>query len=406
MEITLIGAGGQGDEARLWFLDRYAEAYPFVTVGEVDPALCPGFVSSYYEGKLSDNSVLVRGPKGSRAIPAEDFYTIGTSPATGRRIETGFDGEGLINGAIDYVALGHTPLFYRLCANGEASLSESFLEAIKKNNLEIRDLNPLTVEEIPSEAAGLLIAGPAQDYPQETVDKICSYLEGGGRALLLTNFSLDPMPGLEAILSDYGLTRLEGVLLEGDGSCFVSFPYCILPSLTYLDFTAQSYGRYLLVPMAQAILEKDSHRSSLSYTPFLMTSSQSYNKADVQNMTTSEKEEGDQEGPFCIGTLVTEDIDGDQRADTQLICISSAYFLDADYNETVSGANAALFGEILRYLGEGESQMAAVPAKTLLPQSLVLSDEEANLWTVLVVFVLPLAVLLAGVVVWLKRRSR
>ena len=406
VELYYICEGGEEDDTLERLLGRYEEESPFISVTEVDPVLYPGFVSRYSDKKLSDNSVIVVQGERSRVVAAEDLYTIGTSPVTGRYMETGFDGEGLLTSAIDYVAGGSTPVLYRTQANGENPLPAAFSEAAARSNIEIRTLNLLS-EEIPQDAAGLILNAPSKDYSGEEADKICAYLEKGGNALILSNYSMEPMPNLDRILADYGMQRLDGIILEGDPSRYVSYQYCLLPFVGYHEITQDMQdGVYLLTPMAQGILPTDKYRGSIEQIQLLTTSTASYNKADVQNMTTAEKESGDTDGPFTVGMLAEEDIDSDGQPDTEVVYYSTGYLLDEDYNRSVSGTNAELFADTISFLCRTAQAAAMVPIKSMQVDYLMLTDRDANFWTVVCVFLFPLCFIAAGTVIWYRRRKR
>ncbi len=405
VKIFLISEGGQEDPMVTRLLDRYQDQSVRVEVKKIDPVLYPGFVAGYTEERLSNNSIIVEAEGKSRIIHAKDLYSIGTSAMTGRKIETGFDGEGLVTGAITYVASDQRPVMYMPDANGEIQLPEKFLDEADKNNIELRSLNLLVQEHVPEDADALLILAPATDYSEETAGKILSFLEAGGKALIYSNYSLQPMPVLDRILADYGLAREEGIVLEGDTSSFISYPYCLVPAVMYTEATADVYrDYYVLMPMAQAIRVRDSYRNTIFMQPLLMSSKMSYNKADVQNMTTSEQEEGDKSGPFILGMEVQEDIDGNGQNDTEILYYSTGYLLDKDYDQTVSGGNARLFGNALRILAGTVESQVSIPDKSMQAPVLTLTDRAANIWTVLCVFVLPGLFMITGTVIWAVRR--
>ena len=158
--------------------------------------------------------------------------------------------------------------------------------------------------------------------------------------------------------------------------------------------------------MSQGIVTTDSHRDSITYQPLLTTSDASYNKEDVENMTTSEKEKGDESGPFTVGMLIQEDIDNDGEADTEIIYYSSGYLLESNYNQAVSGNNAKLLGGTVNYLCNGEEATSAVQTKSLQVEYLTLTDRAANIWTVICVFTVPILFIIAGLAVWASRRKR
>lgn len=224
--------------------------------------------------------------------------------------------------------------------------------------------------------------------------------------MITSNYSIYEMPNFDSVLSNYGLSRKEGVLFEGDSGHFMSYPYCLIPDMEYNQITQKLYTTgFVLMPMSQAIEQADTYRGSISMYPLLQSTSASYNKADVVHMTTSVKESGDEDGPFTIGMLVEEDTDTDGDVDTRVAYYSTGYLLDKDYNESVSGSNAELAASTVNYLCNNAAVSSAVPVKNLQVQYLTMSAFSANFWSVITVFVLPLIFIAAGFIVWFRRRK-
>ena len=405
VEIYYICENGEEDDTTLKLLHRYADASSHVYMEQIDPALYPGFTSQYTDEAVKNGSIIVACGETSKVIDGDGLYTDTYNSSTGKLVHAAYDGEGQVTSAIDYVTNKNVPVLYVLNGNGEGTLDEAFLEAIAKNNIEVKNLNLLS-EDVPEDAAGLLINAPQNDYSPDQAEKIINYLEGGGSALITSNYSIYSMPNFDSILSNYGLVRKEGVLFEGDSGHFMSYPYCLIPNMEYTRITEKLYNSgFVLMPMCQAIEQTDTYRNSISMYPLLQSTNSSYNKADVVHMTTSVKENGDEDGPFTIGMLVEEDTNTDDEVDTRIVYYSTGYLLDADYNTSVSGSNAELVASTVNYLCNNAAVSSAVPVKNLQVQYLTMSSFSANFWTVVTVFVLPLLFIVIGFVIWMKRRK-
>ena len=405
--LDYICEAGEEDDNMIRLLERYEDASSLIHVQKIDPAVYPGYVTQYSESRVASNSVIVRSEKRHQVIYAENLYSVGTSQMTGRAIETAFRAEGLLTSAIGYVVSTEDRILYMLNANGEAALGDAFLDAVEKNNIEVKMLNLIAEEAVPEDADAVLLNASATDYSEEVTGKILNYLEQGGKAVLLWNYALEKRPNLDKILVNYGLERVDGIILEGDSSCYMTYPYCVLPSVNYTDMTSGVYeNAYLLMPMCQGIEETSERRDSITLQLLLTTSDASYSKVDVQNMTTAEKEKEDIDGPFTIGIQALEDVDQDGENDTRLVCFSTGYLLDADYNASVSGSNARLFGDVVNSLCSDGKSSAVVSARNLMVQYLTIDSFSANFWTVICVFLIPAGVVLCGLRIWLIRRKR
>lgn len=407
-DVTLyyICEGGEEDDTVAKLLERYDDSSDRVTVEQIDPALYPGFTKQYSEEALDNNSVIAVCGDVNRIIKSESMYATAYSYQTSGYVSSGFDGEGMVTSAIDYVTSDKRPILYVLNGNGEGELGTAFVDAVTKNNVEIQPLNLLSAESVPEDAAAILINAPAKDYTEAQADAVIEYLEKGGKALIYSNFVLEEMPNFDSILSNYGVERVEGFIVEGDSNSYITYQYCILPTMYYSEITADVYeNTFVLAPMSQGIRAKDTFRNSISMQTLLATTASSYSKVDAVNMTTAEKEEGDIAGPFNVGMLIQEDVNNDDAVDTEVVYFSSGYLLDSDYNQNVSGGNAQLFGSTVTYLCAGEETSLAVSMKSLQVPYLTMTSFTANFWTIICVFVLPLAFILAGAVKWLKRRK-
>ena len=406
-DVTLyyICENGEEDDTTVKLLHRYADASSHVTMQQIDPALYPGFTSQYTDDTVENGSIIVVSGETNKIVSVNDLYADTYNASTGKSVHVAYDGEGLVTSAIDYVTNKNIPVLYVLNGNGEAALDDTFLAAIDKNNVEVKSLNLLS-EDIPADAAALLINAPEKDYSEEQAQKIITYLENGGSAMIASNYSIYQMPNFDSILQNYGLSRKEGVVFEGDSSHFMTYPYCLIPDMQYNQITQKLYNNsYLLLPMSQAIVPLGTYRDSISMYPLLQTSTSSYNKADVVHMTTSVKEAGDEDGPFTIGMLVEEDTNTDDEVDTRIVYYSTGYLLDKDYNSSVSGSNAELVGSTVNYLCNNADASSAVPVKNLQVQYLTMTSFAANTWTVICVFILPLIFIVIGGVIWFRRRK-
>ena len=120
--------------------------------------------------------------------------------------------------------------------------------------------------------------------------------------------------------SNYGVTTGDGVIMEGDtGHYIMQRPYYIVPTIDSSDITSdiKSNNRYVLAPISQPVKTLSDYRDTLQISSLLSTSDEAYIKTDVQNMTTYEKEDSDEEGSFQVGVSVTEQVDDDNT--TQLV---------------------------------------------------------------------------------------
>ncbi len=100
----------------------------------------------------------------------------------------------------------------------------SLKEALEKNNYKTRTISLLEKAEVPKDCTVLVVAGPRHDYVEPAVNAIKTYVEGGGRALLM----LDPPvklgreetsenPALTKLIESWGVTLNKDLVLDTSG---------------------------------------------------------------------------------------------------------------------------------------------------------------------------------------------
>ena len=395
--IYWIVQSGQEDAVIENLLAKYDSLSDHLHVEKKNPDVYPTFAQQYTEETVANNSLVVVSGEKYRYVPYSDIYVTQGSQFS-YSYSTSFDGEGAITSAIDYVVSNQLPKLYLLEGHGESALPESFQDQLEKENLETESLSLLTVDEVPEDAAALLLYAPASDISKEEAQMLLSYIQKGGKLLVLAGPVADgELTNLYGILEHYGITAAQGIVSEGDRNHYAfQAPYILLPNLEDSDITAplteQNY--YAIVPVAAGLqLGDDSHVTAL-----LTTTDSAYSKISGYSQTTYEKEEGDIDGPFALGVDIA---DGGE-----LVFFTSSYLLEDMYNAYSSGANSDLVMNALSSL-LGERQALSIRSKSLNYNYLTISDSAASLLKLVMIGLVPLLYLaMGGATLWDKRRMQ
>lgn len=389
-------------------LEKYEEGSKHITVEQKDPAVSPKFSSQYTSDNISNNSIIVVCGDKSKVVDYSSMYETSINYQTYSQEVTGFDGEGQLTSAINYVVSDNMPVLYNLEGHDESSMSETMKETIEKANIEIKSLNLLSEEAVPDDAECLFIFAPATDLTKEEADKIISYLENGGKALIVSDYTDEDMSNFESVLENYGVQPVDGIVLEGNTDNYVSQnPYYLLPNIESGEITSElsSQSRYVLVPLAQGIKKADNIRDTLNISSILTTSDSAYSKTNLKDMDTMEKEDGDIEGPFDLAVSITEKVGDDKE--TQIAYFASASIFNDSINSMVSGTNYELLSASLAWMcSTDDSNQISIPSKSYDTTTLTVPTADINFWSIFVTGVLPVCILLIGFGIWMKRRKQ
>ncbi|HIY03065.1 MAG TPA: GldG family protein [Candidatus Blautia faecipullorum] len=404
--IYQIAQSGSEDEVVSKLLEKYEDESDHIKVETKDPVVNPKFTSEYTSDEVSSNSLIVVCGDRSKVVDYNNIYESSVDYNTYSYTTSGFDGEGQITSAISYVASENLPVLYTLDGHGEKELDSTLQEDIEKANIEIKSLNLLTEESVPEDADCLMINSPSTDISEDERDAIIEYLENGGKAMIFSDYTEESMDNFDAVLENYGVERVEGIVLEGDMQHYaMQMPYYLVPTVNSAepvsDFASQGY--YVLAPYAQGIRQLENVRDTLTIESLLTTSDSAYSKVNV-NTDTLEKTDEDIEGPFDLGVSITEQVDDDKT--TQIIYYSTANLMDSQINQMVSGGNEQMITESLNWMcSTDEASAISIPSKSLEVSYLTLTAYDVSFWKICVLGLIPGAFLVVGFGVWLKRRK-
>lgn len=384
-------------------LDRYCALNDRIQVKKIDPDVYPTFVQKYVSDGVYNNSLIVERGEQYRYISNEDIYVYDYSNYyTSGTYSINFAGEAELTSAVDYLTRDSMPKLYNLTGHGETALPTEFSTAVEKQNYVMEDLSLLTAEDVPADADGLFIYAPQSDLSDKELEVLRAYLQNGGKLYLISQPTLEPLQNLEALMADYGVTTVDGIIVEGDQNYYAwGTAYDILPELNHHDITSAliSGGYYVRVPVAQGLSVSESLPDGVSVSELLTTTEYAFSKLAGYNLTTYEKEAGDIDGPFAVSVAIT-----DENTDAAIVWVTSGYLADTQTNSEVAGGNLDFFLNGLSWLCQGEESSFTIHAKSMDYEYLTMDGGTAGLLTLLIVAVIPAAYLAVGIVIRARRK--
>lgn len=384
-------------------LKCYQEESSHINVEYIDPLVNPQFASSYSDAALSQSSLIVETQKRCKVIAYSDIYESEFDYYTYSQNVTGYDGEGQLTSAISYCTSDDMPKVYLISGHNEYSLDSGFLTALEKENIEYETISLMEYDAVPEDAACLIIHAPEKDFSSDDADKVIDYLNNGGKALITAEYVDAQMPNFERILSEFGLAIQKGYAVDNNAGNYYQSPIWLLPNIEYSDETTglTDSHTYVLAPYAQGISVPEAEVENMTYTKLLTTSDSSLVKTDVKNASSYNFEEGDIEGPLCIGVTAEKTLDSGSAV---LYVFSCAQLFTDDIDNAVAGNNSRLFTNIMSTVASHEVSVS-IPVKSYELDRLTVSASDVIIFEVIVVIMIPLGLLAAGLIIWFTRRK-
>ena len=418
ISIYVVSDPSYTDEVTREYVAKYAGLNSNISWSTVDPAVKPGFLKEYTSESLSSQQthlVLVNKNNGrSRVIPYTDIYYqkytqqellyyqmyYGSVPDN----PTYFNIEQQLTSAVDYLTAEKLPTVYYITGHGETALDSTVTGLIGAENIDLAALPLLTKGSVPDDADAVIIPAATKDFTEDEIKALEAYTAKGGNVLMTSFYNSKlkerNLTNLYGFAKSLGLEYKDVKVYEGGGK-FVQSPDNILPTLVDKKYSsAIGNNTYLLMVQCNAITLAKTAPEGVTLTELLTTSVLGFAKTEVTEETKSEKEEGDEEGTFVLGAMAEKTVDGKT---SKLVWLASPVLLDGRSLSYYS--NISYFMAILTDLCEKESSVT-INAKSLQIEALTVSEASANLWGIILIAVIPLAVLVTGFVIWNRRIKR
>ena len=394
--------------------DRLAEVSNKVSVEFIDPDRNPKFISDYAEDYLTSGKVLVKTEKRYKVLSTSDLFTVTQDSETGAYKYYSMV-DGALANALYLVNLDNVPVV-ALATGHEEMLSsangsmDSFNGLLEDNNFLVEEFNILT-DEIPENASVVFIGTPTKDYTPEEIAKLEAFISdetmASSRTLYLTAYptqSWDSMPNLKNFLNEWGLNPTVGVIQESDSSRFMSTgngqAVYVFADVNTDMFTGDYSG--LLMPASSAVEFLFKANDEIVTYPLVETADTAY-VTDID----AAAEENPETAVHTITALAQRYVAGQGNVQANVILdgCSMSYLPDVLGNSTFG--NKALVTDLFKKLTNTNDTRVGLTVKQTETNTLDISASAAIINLVglfLYVVIVPIAVLAAGLVVFLRRR--
>lgn len=384
-------------------IKKYAQLSDMVDFQVVDLNLNPEIAKKYQQNGETINtaSIVVESAKRYKVLSYNDLYQQSSTSQSQTNLKT----EQKMTSAIMYVSSDEIP--GALVTTGHDEVDASALTGLLEDNaFSTGEINLLT-EEVPENTRVIVIYGAQRDFTAEEIEKLDAFMMRGDTAVLIFQApSLPDTPVLDAYMSEWGL-KVENDLILDDGSFYGSV---INPFALYAenDITEDlSTNASFVSPFSSSVTRIFDGKNDYSTFDLLLSSDSAYAKTLDANtqLTTYDKEAGDKTGQMVFGAGSSKLVNGHNTV------VYSNMFVFGSLDMAGSGAmgitsftNSDFFASLANSV-RGEDGLITVAPKYIDTHPLTIqSTTEILVMLVLLVVVIPIALVVAGIVVFVRRR--
>lgn len=301
-----------------------------------------------------------------------------------------------------------------LTGSGEHQLDDTdrgglsrFKDLLTKDDYTSKTINLLEKADIPSDCTVTVVAGPKSDYQPPAIDAIKKYVEGGGRAMFL----LDPPlkigkatadnDALDNILQGWGVSMEKDLVLDlspvgqllgvGPQIALVS-TYDSHPIVNELKGTATGF------PLSRSLTVKSTDKSTVE--KLFESSDSSFATTKLNSPNVNPSDPSNKKGPLTIAAAGSYNT-GKENSQGRFVVVGSSSWVA---NSFISfNGNGDLAMDAMNWLSSDEDLISIRP-KPQEDRRVNMTRGQFNWVRLSSQFLLPGALLLAGLSVWWRRR--
>ncbi len=373
-------------------MGRYANLSPKFKVTYVDPQKRPRIARE--AGITVSPTILVQN--GDRRQEARTLSEEDLTSAMVRALKTG-------NRTICFTT-----------GSGESSIDEqgptglaSAKEQLEKESYKTQTIEFVEKSAIPADCLVVAVTGPRAEISQAGADALGKFIGGGGRALILLDpplvtrrSSISPNEALAKLLTGYGVTPLRNLILttgmeaiQGLGS-----EVALARQFTTHPITREMKNMAVAFPLTQSLEVKPVGSNSAE-----KLASTSPSSLAVTNLSAQLSEKDVAGGKVDSHTLAAAvEVRGADQGKSGRVVVAGSSGFAANAGLRYVG-NRDLFMNMVNWLASDEDLISIRPKETE-DRRIQLSRMQMAMLRLTSQFMIPLAVIFAGVFVWWRRR--
>ena len=404
-------------------IDRYADYNKKIKVEYMDTqsAEFAEVAAEYESDKLAYGDIIVscekNGNKRHKKVTFTDIYSLSedstyaaygytTATVGGNNIETA------LTSAIAYVTSSESKKLAVLTGHSTNDYTGEYQKLLKNNNYEIEIISDAIISSIDSKYDAIIIAAPTKDFIGSELDAISAFLDNGGKLdkglIFIGDVTAPYLTNLYDLLAQWGIAVDDGILFETNESNHMPDDPMTLGSYSSgKDDITESVNICITgnnIPLSAAFESQDGIKvTSLVETPETVVAAP---KGTAANWTGADKYKP--QAYSNVIQAVKEDYNDDnQPINSYVMAFSSVEFIYSEYNEQASVSNKDITLAVAERAAGVENSGISFVSKTITNESFAdkVTESSTGLIRIIFMFLLPLISIVAGIVIYIKRRN-
>lgn len=276
--------------------------------------------------------------------------------------------------------------------------------ALAAEGVELVPLPASARGDVPADAAAVLVVGPRRRLLDAEVEGLAAFAGRGGHLAILLEPEAET--GLDPLLSALGVEAGNDLVVDPDPMARLAGATALMPVVhptAAHPVSAPLVDVGVVLPTTRSLVAL--RGTPVRAVPVLLTSASAWAEGDVAAAFSgaARLDEGKKVGPFPVGLALSARLPGEPPRELRALVLGDSDFLTNAYLPLLG--NRDLLLSTVAWLSERDDRIAIRP-RTREASRLALSEGQVAALKLVAIDVVPLALLLCGLAVWLVRRER
>ena len=368
-------------------------------------------LASKYNIESGYYTIVISNGEKNKIYTSNDFYFYDS--VTGKDID--ITEQRMTSGIISVSSIGKITPIYMLTGHEEVNAETLMFYLstdLELENYELKNLDLLSVGEVPEDCQALMVVSPKKDFSEKETNAIKTYIEKGKNIIWLSDpySAEEEMPNIKSILDMYGVNiRQDGVVAEQDkNKMMYESPGLIIPTVKSTKIT-DKIEKVLLIYSGKLEFSDNIDDLKVIRTDVLTTGEKSFFRTNIEN-TSAGPMEGEQIGANVVGAILEKYVGEEGKASKLIVFANSAFATDMPIYSLNSARAAVKFYQNTDLMLNAVQYAAEIDEPITIRKTVETTAYTAGVaqdrTIKYIIYCFPIAIIGCGIIVWQLRRRK
>lgn len=301
--------------------------------------------------------------------------------------------------------------------------SSALSSLLYKNGYDVETIDLQKISEIDKDIDYIVMCAPTMDYDNDSLDRLSAFLDNGGSfgknliyiaSMYQPNYAetdgeSNSLTHLSAFLAEWGIAVGDSLVFQSNTNySFGGMEYAHLQEIQDTDYAGNTYGSTLLTydayirPIIQ--IWEGCSKGSVEQEVLVKSHDGAYLRP-ISTLSQTDFDRSTAESGVFNDVVCAKRIHSTANTYSRVIAFGSDMFVGSTFMNYANSNNQDFMINMFNYIS-GKTQGTTITAKSFTNVGFEVNEEQANTLAVVLCIVIPVAVIVLGIVIWVRRRHR